>query len=48
VLRGYLRNGGAGEGLRAPLNLQRWVSPRTINETFVPATDFRYPFLSAE
>jgi 1-pyrroline-5-carboxylate dehydrogenase len=26
-------------------NLIRWVSPRTIKETFVPATDYRYPFL---
>jgi acyl-CoA reductase-like NAD-dependent aldehyde dehydrogenase len=24
------------------LNLQRWVSPRSIKETFVPATDYRY------
>lgn len=27
------------------LNLIRWVSPRTIKETFVPPTDHRYPFL---
>jgi 1-pyrroline-5-carboxylate dehydrogenase len=26
-------------------NLIRWVSPRTIKETFVPPTDYRYPFL---
>jgi 1-pyrroline-5-carboxylate dehydrogenase len=26
-------------------NLIRWVSPRTIKETFVPARDYRYPFL---
>ena len=29
------------------LNLFRWVSPRTIKETFVPVTDYRYPFLGA-
>jgi 1-pyrroline-5-carboxylate dehydrogenase len=26
-------------------NLMRWVSPRAIKETFVPATDYRYPFM---
>jgi 1-pyrroline-5-carboxylate dehydrogenase len=26
-------------------NLIRWVSPRTIKETFVPPHDYRYPFL---
>ena len=29
-------------------NLIRWVSPRTIKETFVPPQDYRYPFLDAE
>jgi 1-pyrroline-5-carboxylate dehydrogenase len=28
------------------LNLLRWVSPRAIKETFVPPTDFRYPFMA--
>jgi 1-pyrroline-5-carboxylate dehydrogenase len=23
----------------------RWVSPRAIKETFVPPTDFRYPYM---
>jgi 1-pyrroline-5-carboxylate dehydrogenase len=27
------------------LNLLRWVSARTVKETFVPPTDYRYPFL---
>jgi 1-pyrroline-5-carboxylate dehydrogenase len=27
-------------------NLIRWVSPRTVKETFVPPTDYRYPFLA--
>jgi 1-pyrroline-5-carboxylate dehydrogenase len=25
-------------------NLQRWTSTRTIKETFVPATNHRYPY----
>ena len=29
-------------------NLIRWVSPRTIKETFVPPRSYRYPFLDAE
>jgi 1-pyrroline-5-carboxylate dehydrogenase len=29
-------------------NLIRWVSPRTIKETFVPATDYRYPFMAPD
>ena len=29
-------------------NLIRWVSPRTIKETFVPPTDYRYPFMAPE
>ena len=29
-------------------NLIRWVSPRTIKETFAPPTSWRYPFLSSE
>jgi 1-pyrroline-5-carboxylate dehydrogenase len=30
------------------LNLLRWVSPRAIKETFMPPTDFRYPFMRGE
>ena len=29
-------------------NLVRWVSPRTIKKTFVPADDYRYPFLEPD
>ena len=29
-------------------NLIRWASPRTIKETFVPATDYRYPFMAPD
>jgi 1-pyrroline-5-carboxylate dehydrogenase len=30
------------------LNLIRWVSPRTIKETYAPPTDHRYPYMDAE
>jgi 1-pyrroline-5-carboxylate dehydrogenase len=30
------------------MNLLRWVSARTIKETFVPPTDYRYPFMGAQ
>jgi 1-pyrroline-5-carboxylate dehydrogenase len=29
-------------------NLIRWVSPRTIKETFAPPVDYQYPFMRAE
>jgi 1-pyrroline-5-carboxylate dehydrogenase len=29
-------------------HLLRWVSPRTIKETFVPPTDHRYPYMASE
>ena len=29
-------------------NLIRWVSPRTIKETFVAPTDHRYPFMQPD
>jgi 1-pyrroline-5-carboxylate dehydrogenase len=42
---GGSRGSGTNDKTGGPLNLQRWVSPRTIKETFVPAVDFRYPFM---
>jgi len=30
------------------LNLQRWVSPRSIKETFVPSTAIEYPYQAGE
>lgn len=39
------RASGTNDKAGSILNLLRWVSPRTIKETFVPATDYRYPFL---
>ena len=42
---GGARGSGTNDKAGSILNLQRWVSPRTIKETFVPAKDYRYPFL---
>jgi len=39
------RASGTNDKAGSVLNLIRWVSPRTIKETFVPPTDFRYPFM---
>ena len=45
---GGSRASGTNDKAGSILNLMRWVSPRTIKETFVPATDWRYPVLGAE
>lgn len=45
---GGARGSGTNDKAGAKINLLRWVSPRTIKETFVPPTDYRYPFLSEE
>lgn len=42
------RASGTNDKAGSMINLLRWVSPRTIKETLVPPTDYRYPFLSAE
>jgi 1-pyrroline-5-carboxylate dehydrogenase len=42
---GGARASGTNDKAGSYLNLIRWVSARTIKETFVPATDYRYPFL---
>lgn len=42
---GGARGSGTNDKAGSVLNLHRWVSPRTIKETFVPARDYRYPFL---
>jgi len=42
---GGSRASGTNDKAGSPLNLLRWVSPRAIKETFVPARDWRYPFL---
>ncbi len=45
---GGSRASGTNDKAGSSLNLIRWVTPRTIKETFVPATDYRYPFMEAE
>lgn len=42
---GGARGSGTNDKAGSLLNMIRWVSPRTIKETFVPAKDFKYPFL---
>jgi 1-pyrroline-5-carboxylate dehydrogenase len=42
---GGARASGTNDKAGSKLNLQRWVSARTVKETFVPATDYRYPFM---
>jgi 1-pyrroline-5-carboxylate dehydrogenase len=42
---GGARASGTNDKAGSALNLLRWVSPRTIKETFVTPADYRYPFL---
>ena len=42
---GGSRGSGTNDKAGSVLNLLRWVSPRTIKETFNPPIDYRYPFL---
>jgi len=39
------RASGTNDKAGSVLNLLRWVSPRSIKETFTPAKDYRYPFM---
>ncbi|MCS6975277.1 MAG: L-glutamate gamma-semialdehyde dehydrogenase [Cyclobacteriaceae bacterium] len=45
---GGARGSGTNDKAGAKVNLLRWVSMRTIKETFVPPVDYRYPFLEKE
>lgn len=45
---GGARGSGTNDKAGAKVNLLRWVSLRTIKETFVPPVDYRYPFLDKE
>jgi len=45
---GGARGSGTNDKAGAMVNLLRWVSPRTIKETFEPPIDYRYPFLEQE
>jgi 1-pyrroline-5-carboxylate dehydrogenase len=42
---GGSRQSGTNDKAGSYLNLLRWINPRTIKETFLPPTDFRYPFM---
>jgi 1-pyrroline-5-carboxylate dehydrogenase len=45
---GGARASGTNDKAGSMINLYRWLSARTVKETFVPATDYRYPFLRGE
>ena len=42
---GGARGSGTNDKAGSPLNLYRWLSPRTIKENLCPPTDWRYSFL---
>jgi 1-pyrroline-5-carboxylate dehydrogenase len=42
---GGARGSGTNDKAGSALNLLRWVSPRTVKETLVPPTGWRYPFM---
>nr|WP_315597144.1 L-glutamate gamma-semialdehyde dehydrogenase [uncultured Cupriavidus sp.] len=44
---GGARRSGTNDKAGSPLNLLRWVSPRTVKETFVPPVEYRYPHMAA-
>jgi 1-pyrroline-5-carboxylate dehydrogenase len=43
---GGARASGTNDKAGSKWNLMRWVSPRAIKETFVPPTDYKYPFMA--
>ena len=45
---GGARASGTNDKAGSMLNLLRWVSARTIKETFVPPTEYRYPFMAED
>ncbi|WP_330185195.1 L-glutamate gamma-semialdehyde dehydrogenase [Nocardia sp. NBC_01503] len=45
---GGARASGTDDKAGSYLNLLRWVAPRTLKETFVPPTDYRYPHMEAQ
>lgn len=42
---GGSRASGTNDKAGSKMNLLRWVSARSIKETFVPAKDYKYPYL---
>ncbi len=45
---GGSRASGTNDKAGSMMNLLRWVSARTIKETFVPPTDYKYPYMGGE
>ena len=45
---GGARASGTNDKAGSKMNLLRWVSARTMKETFVPPTDYRYPYMEGE
>jgi 1-pyrroline-5-carboxylate dehydrogenase len=45
---GGARASGTDDKAGSMWNLARWVSPRTIKETFVPARAYRYPYMETD
>jgi len=45
---GGSRSSGTNDKAGSIINLYRWLSARTIKETFIPAIDYRYPFMREE
>jgi 1-pyrroline-5-carboxylate dehydrogenase len=45
---GGARASGTNDKAGSLWNLIRWVSPRTVKETFVPPRDYRYPFMDPD
>src|SRR5881392_206169 len=45
---GGARGSGTNDKAGSKLSLMRWVSARTVKETFSPPLDYKYPFMGAE
>jgi len=45
---GGARASGTNDKAGSWLNLERWVSPRTVKETYLPPTEFKYPYMAEE
>jgi 1-pyrroline-5-carboxylate dehydrogenase len=43
---GGSRASGTNDKAGSMMNLMRWVTARTLKETFVPATEYKYPFMA--
>ena len=45
---GGARASGTNDKAGSKMNLLRWVSARSVKETFSPPRDYKYPFMAAE